>query len=69
MFRDPAHDACIRINGLLTFTLEFERITLINLIKSVFFSLIHGVPPMFFVAPDIGRYRGLYKYMRFFPAA
>ena len=47
MFGDPAHGARIGLNSLLTFALQFERtqVALIKLIKSVRFSLFHGIPP------------------------
>jgi hypothetical protein len=43
MFRDPAHGSGIGINGLFTLPLQFEQteVTLVKLIESNRFSLIH----------------------------
>jgi hypothetical protein len=47
MFTDPTHSPSVGINGLLTFALQLEQtqMTLIKLIKSIRFSLIHGISP------------------------
>jgi hypothetical protein len=65
---DPAHGSTIGINGLPTLALWFEQtqMTLIELIKSNCFSLVHGIPPFTLVVPGIGQHRGLYTDFRFF---
>jgi hypothetical protein len=70
MFCDSAHGTRVRLNGLLTFFLKFERtqVTLIKFIKSVSFSFFHGCPSVL-VAPGIGQYRELYTIMNGFTAA
>jgi hypothetical protein len=71
MFSDSAHSARLGINGLLTFALELEQtqVTLIKFVKSIRFSLIHGMPPFVLMVPEIGQRRELYNILRFFSAA
>ncbi|OIP90351.1 MAG: hypothetical protein AUK55_12975 [Syntrophobacteraceae bacterium CG2_30_61_12] len=59
---DPAHGSRVGINGLMTFALQFEQtqVTLIKLIKSNRFSLVHGILPFVVMAPEIGQRRELY---------
>src|SRR5450759_3276517 len=47
MLTDPPHSPRIGINGLLAFTLKFEQtqVMLIKFIKSIRFSLVHGILP------------------------
>jgi hypothetical protein len=70
-FTDSPHGARIRVNGILTFALKFERtqVTLIKFIKSVRFGFFHGIPPSVFMAPGIGHCWELYNDLSFISAA
>jgi hypothetical protein len=71
LFTHPAHSARVRINGLWTFSLELEhaQMTLIKFIKSIRFSLIHGIPPFEVMVTGIGHCWELYTDLEFFSAA
>ena len=70
-FTDSTHGACVGLNGLLTFTMQFEKtqVTLIKFIKSVRLSFFHDIPAFVLMVPRIGQRRELYTVMRFFSAA
>ena len=55
MTPDPVYGARVGINGLLTFSLELEHtpVTLIKLINSIDFGLIHGILLLVLLVPDI----------------
>ncbi len=66
---DPTHSPSVCIDGLFTFALQLEqtKMTLIKLIKSIHFSFIHGILPLFKWCPELGSQGRIYSILVFFP--